>query len=101
MLFVYRLLERVEIRRRLIGTIENAERIAIDEVRRRCRQSNHPCIEIVDDLGETYKNRAVGFIENDQVEEARAKFIEGKIHCLLSRNKEALCRVDVMRVNAI
>ena len=67
MLFVYRLFEGVEICRCLVRAIENTKRIAIYEIRRRCREANHSRIEIVDDLGEALENRTVRFIKNDEV----------------------------------
>ena len=41
------------------------------------------------------------FVENDQIEKARTKFVEAKIHRLLRRYEKAFSRVDIVRVDAI
>src|SRR5439155_6634971 len=64
-------------------------------------EADHSRIEIIDNLGESLENRTMRFIENNQVKESRAEFIEAKIHRLLRGNKEALCRINTVRVNSV
>src|SRR5712691_9026916 len=101
MLFVYCLLEGVEKCGCLVRAVENTKRIAIYEIRWRCREADHSRVKIIDDLREPLENRTMRFIENYQVEESRAEFIEAKVHRLLGRNKEPLRRINAMRIDSI
>ena len=69
MSFLDGLLVGVEERRRLVAAVEYAERVAVDESGRCRGQTDHAGIEVLDDFGEAIEDRAVRFVEDDEVEE--------------------------------
>ena len=75
--------------------------VTVDEGGRRSSQADHAGIEVLDDFGEPLEKRAVGFIEDDEVEETWAELGVAERHRLLSGNEEALGFVDLMRVDPV
>ena len=69
------LLVVVEEGRRLVVAPEDAEGVAVDEVGGRGGQTDHPRVEVLDDFGEALEDRAMGFVEDDEVEEAGLNFV--------------------------
>ena len=98
--FLDGLLVRVEEGRRLITALEYAERVAVDEGGRGGGEADHASIEILDHFGEAIEDRAVRFVEDDEVEKSGGESLVANAHRLLGRDVEALVRVDVGRANA-
>jgi len=99
--FRYCLLERVEKCGCLVRAVENTKRIAIYEIRGGCREADHSRIEIIDNLREPLENRTMRFIENIRSKNPGLNSSKQKIHRLLRGNKEALCRINTVRVNSV
>src|ERR1035437_8152117 len=80
---------------------EEPEGVTVDKAGGGSSQADHAGIEVLDDFGEPLKERAVGFIEDDQVEKARAELGVAERHRLLGSDEEAFGFVDLMRVDPI
>jgi hypothetical protein len=98
--FLDRLLVCVKERRRLITTVEYAERVAIDEGRGCGCKTDHASVKVFDHFGEAIEDRAVRLIEHDKVEKSGGEPLVANAHRLLCRDIEALVRVDVGGANA-
>ena len=64
-------------------------------------KADHAGIKVLDDFGETLEERAVGFIEDDEVEETWAELGVAERQSLLSGDEETFGFVDLVRVNAV
>ena len=80
---------------------EEPEGVAVDEVGGRSGQADHAGIEVLDDFGEPLEERAVGFIEDDEVEETWAELGVAERQRLLGGDEEAFGFVDLMRVDPV
>lgn len=81
-----RLLIRIEECWSLIATVKNTERISVEECRGCCGEADHTSVEILDNLGEAIEYRAMGFVEDDQIEEGRRKLLIANSHSLKCRH---------------
>ena len=63
-------------------------------------ETHHARVEIFDHFGEAVEDRAVRFVENDEVEKTGRKSLVANAHRLLRRDIEALVRVDVCCADA-
>jgi hypothetical protein len=80
---------------------EEPEGVTVDKVGGGSRQADHAGIEVLDDFGEPLEERAVGFIEDDQIEEPWAELGVAERQRLLGRHEEAFRFVDLMRVDPV
>src|SRR5439155_25547056 len=88
--------------RRYIGIApEKPEGVTVDEVGGRSRQADHAGIEVLDNFSESLEERAVGFIEDDEVEETWAELGIAERQRLLGGDEEAFGFVDLMRVDPV
>src|SRR5207245_2372005 len=78
---------------------KDLESIAIEKISGRGREADHAGVKVLDDLVEAIENRAVGFVEDDKVEKARAELFEAATHGLEGRDVEPLVEVDVSGVD--
>ena len=99
--FFHGLLVVVEKGRRVGVAVEDPEGVAVDEVGRRGGQADHAGVEVLDDFGEPLEDRAVGFVEDDEVEETGAELGVAERHRLLGGDEEAFGLVDLMRVDPV
>ena len=95
-------MDRVVKERRHIGIApEEPEGVTVDEVGGRSSQADHAGIEVLDDFSEPLKQRAVGFIEDNEVEETWAELSIAERERLLGGDEEAFGLVDLMRVDPV
>ena len=99
--FVHGLWVVVEEGRHIGIAPEEPEGVTVDEVGGSSSQADHPGIEVLDDFGEPLEERAVGFIEDDDVEETWAELGVAERHRLLGGDEEAFGFVDLMRVDPV
>ena len=79
-----------------VVAMEDSEGVAVDKIGGGRRQPDHAGVEVVDDLGEPVEERAMRFVEDDQVEEAWAELRVAEAERLLGGDEEALRPVDVV-----
>ena len=80
---------------------EEPEGVTVDEVGGGSSQADHAGIEVLDDFGEPLEERAVGLIEDDDVEETWAELGVAERQCLLGGDEEAFGFVDLVRVDPV
>ena len=81
----------IEIGRLAIRAIEGKEGIAVDVIGGRSGQSNLPAVEIFQHFIELVVDRAMDFIEDDQVKEGGRELLEDVAQSLESHRIQALC----------
>src|SRR3984957_16261521 len=100
-LFLYGLWVVVEERWRIGVAAKEPEGITVDEVGGCRSQADHAGIKVLDDFGEPFEERAVRFIENDEIEESWAELGVAERQRLLGGDEKAFGFVDLMCVNSI
>src|SRR5207249_1536049 len=100
-LLLHRLWVVVEERRHIRITTKKPKGVPVDEVGGSRSQADHASVEVLDDLGKAPKERAMSFVEDDDIEKTWTEPRVAERHCLLGGDKETLCFVDLTGVNPI